>query len=494
MVLLTGFFRDSGGNPIASGILSIRLDAPLFDFAATPDALYLQQAAEFAITNGAIGTINLVESATQQVSYEFTLLINVQSVEFYFANGDRYDGPTLLHTDGKYYTGLAYRVGVSVELDRFVRVTPRQIDQFHAIVPDSASVEYSALVPTRVSTDKLPTTIRQLAELLINTQQYRQALRGGPNSAGTFNPTVFYALDDWVAYDGSSYVYVNPLTTRGNYPHNATYWQLVASKGANGTGTNGNGTPYNATTWDGQTDAPSRNAVRGIIEQLARSTQLTALAPIVSPTFTGSPNRSSNPLTGDRSTQIPTTQWMGNEFAPINNANLTGNPIVPTQALTNNSARIANTQWVRSFVSSPAFTAEKTTNQTLTNSSNVLVFTAKALDTDNAFNIATGTFTAPIDGWYEFYATAYIDRTGGTQFDVVGLVLLIGGLMDYRLGTLSSLVASGATLSGAVRLYLNALQTAALRLLVSQGTGTITNRNAIANTILTTFSGRRLPY
>jgi hypothetical protein len=82
MVSLIGFFRDSGGTPIASGILRIRLDAPLFDFAATPDALYTQQGAPFEITNGAIPAINLPESATQQISYEFTLLSNSNSTEF----------------------------------------------------------------------------------------------------------------------------------------------------------------------------------------------------------------------------------------------------------------------------------------------------------------------------------------------------------------------------------------------------------------------------
>lgn len=496
MVLLTGFFRDSGGSAIASGILRIRLDAPVFDFSATPDALYLQQPAEFAITNGAIGTINLVESATQQVTYEFTLLVNSNQIEFYFPNGDRYDGPTHLHTDSKYYTGYSHRTD-SQELDRLVRQVPRQIDQFHAIVPNAASVEYSQLLPTRVATDKLPTTIRQIAELLINDQQYRQALRGGPAPAGVFSPTTFYVEDDWVEYDGSSYVYINPITTRGNYPPNATYWQLMAARGATGTGTSGNNTSYDATTWDGQLDAPSRNAVRDIIEQLARASQLASLAPINSPTFTGTPSRSTNPIAGDRSTQFPTTQWVGNEFATLNSPTFTGNPAVPLQLTTDRSNKIASTQWTENYFNSrnvlntPLFAARKTNAQALSTGNNTLSFNVESIDSDNAFTPSTATFVVPTGkaGWYEFIATVYLERSSGTSFDA--FLEIVDGSTVHRLHHTLGNTFPAFSISGAARLFLTDGASISLRV-VFAGSATVSSNNAYANTVLTTFSGMRI--
>lgn len=497
MVLLTGFFRDSGGVPIQSGILRIRLDAPLFDYSATPDALYIQQATEFAITNGAIPAINLPESATQQITYEFTLLINTQEIEFYFPDGTRYDGPTMQHTDGMWYTGLTFRAGVSQELDRLVRTVPRQIDQFHAIVPNQASVEFSQLVPTRVSTDKLPTAIRQIAELLTGTQQYRQALRGGPNAAGTFSPTTFYVLDDWIEHDGSSYVYINLVTTRGNYPPDPTYWQLVASRGATGTGTSGNNTPYDATTWNGQTDAPSRNAVRNIIEQLARTSQLASLAPINSPNFTGSPSRSSNPITSDRSTQLATTQWVGSQFATIDSPTFTGTPAVPLQATADRSNRPASTQWVENYFnalnlqSRPLFVARKINSQTLTSGANTtLSFEIEDIDTNSAFNISNATFTVPtgFGGWYEFNAQVWLERSGGTTWG--GQLELVLSGRTIRLWQMHDTSTTAALASGSTIVLLNDGATAQLRITVNSS-GTITNA-AYNNIVLTQFSGKRL--
>lgn len=497
MPLLTGFFKDSGSNPITSGILRIRLDAPMVEFSATVDSLLTQQAAEFAITNGAIPTINIPESATQQITYEFTLFVNTQTVEFYYPNGDRYDGPTILHTDSKWYTGISYRADASQELDRFVRTTPRQIDQFHAIVPNTATVEYSALIPTRVTTDKLPTTIRQIAELLINVQQYRQALRGGPNAVGTFNPNIFYALDDWVEYDGSSYVYINPLTTRGNYPPNTTYWQLVASRGATGTGTSGNNTPYDAATWNGQIDAPSRNALRNIIEQLARTSQLTGLAPLNSPVFTGNPSRSSNPIVTDNSTQLATTQWSRTLFAPIDSPTFTGNPAVPLQATNDRSNRPASTQWVDNYFNSlnlssqPFFVARKTNAQTLTNGNNTIVFNVELIDTANAFNPTTTVFIVPPGrgGWYEFVAFVYLERSGGATFDA--LLSLIQGSTTHRLHHLTGSTATNLAVGGNTQLFLNEGESISLSLSINSG-GTLTTNNVYTNTVLTQFCGKRL--
>ena len=428
MTQLVGLFKDSGGVPIVSGLLRICLDAPLVDISTSPDSTYLQEDAEFGITNGVIPTINLLASNVAQITYEFTLFVNDQQEEFYFADGTRYYGPTHLYTDGYYYTGYQHRTE-SVLLDRFVRLVPRQIDQFHAIVPNQVTVDYSELVPTRVATDKLPSTIRQLAELLTTNSQYQQALRGGPNPKGDFNPATYYTLDDWVAYDGSSYVYINPISTAGNYPPNATYWQVIANRGGTGTGTAGNDTAYDATGWDGQTDAPSRNAVRDIIEQLARTAQLANYAPISNPVFQGTPQVGVTVPYPDSSARLASTVWVSGNFAPLISPVFSGNPSSPTQSLSDYSNKHATTKWVADYVSAQAaqlgtqVLAQRTTSLTLTSGSYTTIpFDTKQVDPASLYNASTGTFTPAVTGYYKI--SVNLNLTAGTTFSAIDIAAM----------------------------------------------------------------------
>jgi hypothetical protein len=348
------------------------------------------------------------------------------------------------------------------------------------------------LVPTRVSTDKLPTTIRQLAELLVTTPQYRQELRGGPNPAGTFTPTTFYVQDDQVDYDGSSYVYINAITTRGNYPPNATYWQLVAARGANGTGTSGNNTPYDATTWDGQTDAPSRNAVRDIVETLARSTQLASLAPINNANLTGSPSRSSSPLAGDRSSQLATTQWAGNEFATATNAALTGTPSAPTQATTDVSGKLATTKFVDDYAKARSFSllvvAQQTIDQTLVSDAYTQInWNTELLDSQNL--LTGGVFTAPATGWYRFTAGAYVTSTN--NYGGLDLSLFSGASRLTSMFSFFGYAAGGAFIAGKpTTLLLNQAQTINVR--AFGGNSTTSPKITVATGIINQLEIERL--
>jgi hypothetical protein len=422
MTLITGTIKDSGGLPIATGILRVKLDAPLVDTSTTPDSLHTQAPREFAITNGALPAIDLPESGARQITYEFTLFSTATVYTFYFADGSRYDGPTVLHTDSKWYTGYTKRPE-SQELDRVATTERTQIDQFHTIVPNQASVEYTQLIPTRISTDTLPSAVRQIADILVSTPAYRNQLRGGPNPQGTYSPTIFYQLDDQVELDGSSYIYINKISTQGNQPPNATYWQLLAARGATGTGTSGNSTPYNATTWNTQTDAPSRGAVRNIIETLAKLTDIANLASIISPTFTGNPARSTNPLSTDNSQQIPTTNWVRNLFAPLISPVFTGNPAVPTQPLSDASQKAASTEYVTNklndYQGGVLFIASRNATQTLTNGAWVKVaFNTEEYDPKNLFNTANNTFTVPATDWYELSGLIYFTFNAGTLSSV----------------------------------------------------------------------------
>lgn len=56
----------------------------------------------------------------------------------------------------------------------------------------------------------------------------------GLNWLGAYNNATAYAVDDAVSYDGSSYIC--KLASTGNLPTNGTYWDLLAEKGAPGSG------------------------------------------------------------------------------------------------------------------------------------------------------------------------------------------------------------------------------------------------------------------
>jgi hypothetical protein len=56
----------------------------------------------------------------------------------------------------------------------------------------------------------------------------------GLNWLGAYNNATAYAVDDAVSYNGSSYIC--KLASTGNLPTNGTYWDLLAEKGAPGSG------------------------------------------------------------------------------------------------------------------------------------------------------------------------------------------------------------------------------------------------------------------
>ncbi len=63
-----------------------------------------------------------------------------------------------------------------------------------------------------------------------------QGIQGpeGLNWLGAYNNATAYAIDDAVSYNGSSYIC--KLASTGNLPTNGTYWDLLAEKGAPGSG------------------------------------------------------------------------------------------------------------------------------------------------------------------------------------------------------------------------------------------------------------------
>lgn len=505
MPSIVGKFVDSGGVSF-DGELVVKLDAPLVDVNQTPDALYTQAERSFAFTaasGGVLSGVNLVESATSNVSYYFRVNRFEQRVDYFLADGTQYTGTVFQHTDTYWYTGTFYDATQSQRLGRVVAQVPYEVMSFHAVVPNVASVDFASLIPTRVSTDSLPRTVRQIAELLTADPDFVQALRGGPRFQGAYSATTYYQRDDTVAYAGSSWLFLSTTPKINETPSTAnTNWQLLAQKGDAG-GTGGTNTVYDATGWLNAMWAPTANALRNIIETLARTSQLANYALLNNPIFGGSPSRSSNPILGDRSGQLPTTQWVGNEFATVNNTVLTGNPSSPNQLISDYSGKIANTKFVAdffangisSYIDAPAFIAFKISDQTIsTSGTSVLTFSTKTVDTHNAFAIATATFTAPIAGYYEFSAAVYLERVGGTQIDSTSLEILSSS-NNYRLDTLGATSMNSFTAKGSVTIYLAQNATAALKLLLTlSGGASANNKNSYSNYFLTYFSGRKVTF
>jgi hypothetical protein len=89
---------------------------------------------------------------------------------------------------------------------------------------------------------------------------------------------------------------------------------------------------------------------------------LSAYAPLASPSFTGTPTAPTQSA-GDSSTRLATTAFVKNQnYAPIASPPLTGNPTSPTPGTDSNSTRLATTAFVRSAIAaySPEYTPPTT--------------------------------------------------------------------------------------------------------------------------------------
>lgn len=347
---IVGTIRNSGGIAL-SGQLWTELDLQIVDESPTPDDIYTTKLHKFAIAAGVVN-INLAESETSRVSYRFR----------FFANN-----PDNLET------------GIDEE----------PTFDFHALVPNQPSVNLSELIPTGITKDTLDTAIARLARILVQTADFREQLRGGPTPKGNYSASTYYREGDFVSYGGSGWLYINAEPAAGQTPSagNTAYWMLAAAKGDAG-GTGGQNTAYDATGWNGALWAPSANAVRNIIEQLAR---------INSPALTGNPTVPLQLLTNE-SDRIASTLYVANKISDrLNNLTLT------TQPNTTNNTTPATTAFVKNVAhrysrivdqrasgtnggSSVTGTQTRTLNTIATNAGDVTNLTG------NVFTLRAGTY------------------------------------------------------------------------------------------------------
>lgn len=267
MTVITADLKDSIGQPL-DGYIQIKLDYLVSDDSAT----YLPAANRIVLADGQ-ATILLEPSEVARVTYLF---------EVY---------QTTATTDGSVDTLLwAFRAKVPAS------VTPIRLTDL--------------IQTTGITNDALDSSLTAIIRRLYLSQDFWQELQGHLlKPQGFYSPTAWYKRGDLVNYQGDAYLYIAALAAQGSVPTDASAWHLLTEKGQTGAGTTGNPAPYDAMGWVGATDAPSKGAIRNIIEQLARSSELATKAPLVGASLT-SPTLAADPPASDRTSKLVSAQWV----------------------------------------------------------------------------------------------------------------------------------------------------------------------------------------
>ena len=389
MPVITGTIKDSGGS-VQSGTLRLVLDSAIVNESTSPNSTHIPISRDYTITSGVIN-IDVPESATDNTTYRIQFIKSATLLSYFFEDGDSYTGPKHYHSDNNWYTGAAH-TSASVLLYEQSETRETVYLDFRTIIPNVPTVEFSALLPTGITTDKLDTSLRRLAEILTQNVSFVNILRGGPRPKGAYASTTYYQLGDAVTYGGSWWYFVSNTPAAGQTPSvsNTTYWQQISTKGDAG-GTGGTDTAYDATGWNGASFAPTANVLRDKIE---------TLAPLASPTFTGNPTAPTQ-LTSDDSTRIATTAYARSLF--FASPAFTGTPTAPTASAEVSTTQLATTAFVKSFhrysritdtkspgtaggTSLSANTQIRTLNTTETTPGDVIALSS------NKFTLRTGTY------------------------------------------------------------------------------------------------------
>lgn len=162
------------------------------------------------------------------------------------------------------------------------------------------------------------------------------------------------------------------------------------------------------------------------------------LAPLVSPSFTGTPT-APTATAGTATSQIATTAFVGNalsSYASLSSPSFSGTPSLPTgtvavtQLVGTANTSVATTAFVGAS-NRPAVEANRiTTTQTLAhNATTTLIFNNKLLDTNTIYNNATGEVTITVPGRYLVCAGIFVDNI----CNVLSLGVFLNGTEVFRL-------------------------------------------------------------
>ena len=235
---IIGTIRDSVGVGI-TGLLTVKLNAPLIDRTTTPDSVRYGKAIVYEITLGdlllpKIGGVTqtagivLLPTIAPDTTYSFDFTYEVETREFYLA-GVLYTGDYHLWTDSNYWTG-AIHSGSSVLLTVFFRES--QVPLFETInahIPNLTQVEWADLQHSSVNFSNIDTAIYYIAQLVSTGTNLINLVDAIYNPAGVWSAGVQYKVGDVVYYtpNKGSYWYINQVPSTGNLPTNVTYWQKV---------------------------------------------------------------------------------------------------------------------------------------------------------------------------------------------------------------------------------------------------------------------------
>lgn len=322
MTLIGGIFKDSGGVVISSGILRVKLDAPLTDTATTPQSYNFQIARDFPITNGrlpltgSVQAIDLPQSEVANISYTFLVLQSFTDYYHYKSgSGDYYttndQNPTHIWTDGKYYSGVTHATD-SILLERVSKTRSETVGEaFQAIVPNVGAVDFASLKRTGFATDRGPQTARQVGEYLKADPLFLQSLINILVTQGAWDAAILYRRGNLVLVGGSTYQCIADTSINNPPAASPATWKLFAGKGDPG-GTGGNNTAFGA-GWNGDLNAPSKNVIyQEFVSNRATKAEVDAKAPLASPALTGiptAPTQSAGTGTGTNKTAIATCEY-----------------------------------------------------------------------------------------------------------------------------------------------------------------------------------------
>lgn len=219
-----------------------------------------------------------------------------------------------------------------------------EIFDFLAKVPNDSTVLFNELVPTQIVRDNMDTSALRVAQVIANDPVLRDLVAFTLTPRGVWSAEAAYTRDDVVTYDGGSYLFFQPGFHVGKNPTDINYWFKLSERGATGTGTTGNDTAYDPIGWDGQTDAPSRNAVRDEIESIYSVIDGLDFVTSNSPIFTGDvivPTLTS----GDVSTKAVNSEFYWDGLQHILSPSNPDKPFAPTPVADDNTGALVNTEW-----------------------------------------------------------------------------------------------------------------------------------------------------
>jgi hypothetical protein len=408
MVAITGTLKNAN-NELLAGELWVQLDGALKDASTTPDSTLLPILRKLTITNGAV-SLNLPESETQQVSYWFRFF--------------------------EYETNTT---------------TPKVLPaiEFRAFVPNTASIEFDDLIPVNISLDTIGINAAQIAQILANNAQFAEILRGDPRFVGDYSATRIYKRGEAAKFAGSWWMWKVNSQLSGIEPSEvlpaSDYWIKISEKGDPG-GTGGQDTAYGP-GWNGALWAPSANAIYDIISTLATIASLANYAPLNNAVLTGNPGRDTALAANSNSNLFATSAWVRSLFALLDSPLFTGTPAAPTQALSDNSGKLATTNFVWGAIQSRAIgslvVASQQVGFALTSGvQTVIPWATEEYDPGGLF--ASGVFTPTATGFYEVVIQGRWTATGSNPTLVR---TFFGGVQIYELSNPAAAVVSPSFLA-----------------------------------------------